>query len=308
MYSITHGGGTASEAWGSGNDNLTFDDKGNLYVLQDGGRNHIWMVKPCHTQADPAVELFAVTPAGCEPTGMTFSPDYKFMFVSFQGPDTANQTRMRDAAGNLVRFNKESAVVIARREFLGGVETAPLPIKFITFNANKNNSNGVNLEWEYSSDEPSVRFEVQRMTVAGFQTIGTATGVDITAGSRFTHTDAAPVAGKNFYRIRAVQANGQEVLTNIKAISFEAKNLSIVHSYPNPVTNSLTLQVDSRTARQVQVKVFSATGAIVVLQQQATVVAGNNTLQVDAASLPAGVYVVQLAAGYEVVQTRFVKQ
>ncbi|MBC8082471.1 MAG: DUF839 domain-containing protein, partial [Hymenobacter sp.] len=64
-YPINYGTGTVSEAWGTGNDNLTFDSQGNLYVLQDGGRNHVWLVRACHTQAAPRVELFAVTPAGC---------------------------------------------------------------------------------------------------------------------------------------------------------------------------------------------------------------------------------------------------
>jgi len=118
-YTINYGSGTVSEPWGTGNDNLTFDSQGNLYVLQDGGRNHVWLVKPCHTQANPAVELFAVTPDGCEPTGMTFSPDEKFMFISLQNPNRTNTLATVDAAGQSVVFNKSTALVIARRGVLG---------------------------------------------------------------------------------------------------------------------------------------------------------------------------------------------
>ncbi|GAB2792560.1 hypothetical protein HNQ93_003619 [Hymenobacter luteus] len=118
-YTINYGTGTIAERWGTGNDNLTFDSKGNLYVLQDGGRNHIWLIKPCHTQATPAVELFAVTPAGCEPTGMTFSPDERFIFVSMQSPDEKNTLATPDAAGQAVVFNKSTALVIGRKGTLG---------------------------------------------------------------------------------------------------------------------------------------------------------------------------------------------
>jgi secreted PhoX family phosphatase len=114
---------TAYEQWRDGNDNLTFDDLGNLYVIQDGGRNHIWMITPCHTMQNPDVRLFAVTPAGCEPTGMTFSPDYRFMFVSMQHPDAGNVTVMKDAAGEYVVFNRESAIVIAHNGFLGDTDS-----------------------------------------------------------------------------------------------------------------------------------------------------------------------------------------
>ncbi|WP_022826024.1 alkaline phosphatase PhoX [Hymenobacter norwichensis] len=117
-YTINYGSGTISELWRTGNDNLTFDSQGNLYVLQDGGRNHVWLIKPCHTQANPAVEVFAVTPAGCEPTGMTLSPDERFIFISMQSPDANTQATV-DAAGQSVVFNKSTAVVIARKGVLG---------------------------------------------------------------------------------------------------------------------------------------------------------------------------------------------
>ncbi|MCB2409058.1 alkaline phosphatase PhoX [Hymenobacter lucidus] len=118
-YTINYGSGSVAEAWGTGNDNLTFDSQGNLYVLQDGGRNHVWVIRPCHTQANPAVELFAVTPNGCEPTGMTFSPDEKFMFISIQSPDPTNTMATIDAAGQSVVFNKSTALVISRKGVLG---------------------------------------------------------------------------------------------------------------------------------------------------------------------------------------------
>jgi secreted PhoX family phosphatase len=123
-YPVNYGTATVQEAWGTGNDNLTFDSYGNLYVLQDGSRNHIWLVKPCHTQAAPAVELFATTPAGSEPTGMTLSPDEKFMFVSIQGPSSTNTLATNDAAGQSVVFNKATTLVIARKENLGNTATS----------------------------------------------------------------------------------------------------------------------------------------------------------------------------------------
>lgn len=136
-YTLETETGLVSEVWGGGIDNLTFDQEGNLYCIQDGGRNHIWMVPPCHTQTNPAVKLFAVTPAGCEPTGMTFSPDFRFMFVSMQHPSSSNTTAQIDATGTPVVFNKETAIVIARKEFLGP-DALPLePISTVGLNEEK---------------------------------------------------------------------------------------------------------------------------------------------------------------------------
>jgi len=307
LYTINYGSGTASEQWRDGNDNLTFDDQGNLYVIQDGGRNHIWMVKPCHTAANPAVELFAVTPAGCEPTGMTFSPDYKFMFVSMQHPSAANLTQMRDATGNLVRFNKESAIVIARKEFLT-VALGPLPVSFISFNASKNRNNGVEIDWQYYSDEAGVKFELQRMTDGGsFETIYTYISNAI-GNSKHNYLDGFPAAGKNYYRIKATQRNGKEILTDIKVVSIENKNIALVKTYPNPVRHEFTIIVGSRAANTAQVKVFTASGATAVLQQAEKLVSGNNTIALNTQALAAGVYIVHVTSGGETLQAKFVKQ
>lgn len=117
-YDINTANGVVTEPWGGGNDNLTFDDKGNLWVLQDGGRNYIWLVRPDHSQLDPKVELFASFPAGSEPTGLTFSPDFRFGFVSVQHPSGSNNPQ-EDASGNMVNFNASATFVFALAKDLG---------------------------------------------------------------------------------------------------------------------------------------------------------------------------------------------
>jgi len=115
-YKITSGEGVVSEDWGAGNDNLTFDDRGNLYVLQDGGRNHLWVVRPGHTQAEPKVEVFLQCPIGGEPTGMTFTPDYRYMFISMQEP--GGVVLQADAFGKTENFTSSRTLVISRSEFM----------------------------------------------------------------------------------------------------------------------------------------------------------------------------------------------
>ena len=117
-YDIETDNGTFSEPWGYGNDNLAFDDKGNLWVLQDGGNNYIWVVRPDHTQANPNVELFASMPNGSEPTGLTFSPDFKYGFFSIQHPSGSNSPQ-QDATFSDVTINASSTVVFSLNENLG---------------------------------------------------------------------------------------------------------------------------------------------------------------------------------------------
>jgi len=116
-YPIATANGNVNYTWGYGNDNLAFDNEGNLWVLQDGENSHIWVVRKGHTETNPKVEIFATSPSGSEPTGITFSPDGRFIFLSIQHP--SGFTYQKDAAGTNMRFNAPATVVIARKEFLG---------------------------------------------------------------------------------------------------------------------------------------------------------------------------------------------
>ena len=121
-YPIAHSGGTSMVAWGSGNDNLVFDGDGNLWVTQDSSLqgNYIWVVESGHTQAAPKVKIFGRSPKGSEPTGITFSPDYRFLFMSIQHPDAANDTSTQlDTQGQAIAFNTGTSLVIALKQNLG---------------------------------------------------------------------------------------------------------------------------------------------------------------------------------------------
>ncbi len=121
-YPIQTDGEIVTEPWGSGNDNLAFDDKGNLWVIQDGGRNYIWVVRPNHTQSDPQVLLHSSMPVGAEPTGLTFTPDYKYGFFSVQHPSGSNESQL-DATGSEISFNASAALVFSNEKFLGQQES-----------------------------------------------------------------------------------------------------------------------------------------------------------------------------------------
>lgn len=130
-YEIFDGDSLYNEPWGSGNDNLAFDESGNLWVMQDGGKNYIWLVESGHTQQNPLVKIFARTPAGSEPTGITFTPDFRYLFMSIQHPSESNgSTSQPDAFGIPRTFDNHVTLVVARAEYLNNnVTSIPQPLK-----------------------------------------------------------------------------------------------------------------------------------------------------------------------------------
>ncbi len=125
---VEHVGGITTELFEKC-DNLAFDCDGNLWVTEDGDKFHVWVVYANHTQADPNIKLFMITPsslndptgtlAGSEPTGISFTPDCRFGFVSLQRCGTLNLTPQEDAGGSMALFNRDATLVFGRREALG---------------------------------------------------------------------------------------------------------------------------------------------------------------------------------------------
>ena len=141
-YDVVHPKGVSKVDWGLGNDNLAFDGEGNLWVMQDGGKNYIWVVGKHHSQENPDVKIFGRTPIGSEPTGITFSPDYRFLFMSIQHPLSRNNSSMQiDAAGDEIGFGKDISLVIARKEDLGDVTVSTDEVKHVNILLYPNPSN-----------------------------------------------------------------------------------------------------------------------------------------------------------------------
>jgi len=115
----TESGVIIEEPWKSGPDNMEFDKEGNLYICQDNGEAHIWMVEKDHTQTIPKVKVMALTPKHFVPKGITFSPDNRFMFLSLAMELDNNTEEQNDVAETPIVFNKSMVIVIARKEYLG---------------------------------------------------------------------------------------------------------------------------------------------------------------------------------------------
>jgi secreted PhoX family phosphatase len=290
-YDIDGAGTLPLEPWDRGNDNLAFDGEGNLWVCQDAietnDRNHIWVVGPTHTQASPQVKVFATTPVRSEPTGITFSPDYKFMFISFMGPN-ANTTPQTDAAGTSVIFSTSTTVVIARIENLGPLAT--LALTFNNFDIKEQN-NAALLNWAVSNVSNHSHFEIERSANGrNFEKIYTEYKI-ITNGSSqsFNFTDKnVPVNTVSYYRIKQVNRNGSFQYSEIKSISINSKNTGFI-IYPVPAGKNLNIAYRSEKINTIMLTVLDAKGQALLFENK-NILPGENLLQLDLQKLSKGNY------------------
>lgn len=307
-YDVDGAGPLGTESWGTGNDNLCFDSEGNLWVLQDGVRNHIWVIAPTHTQAFPQVRLFAKTPAGCEPTGITFSPDYNFLFLSFQHPSGSNSTSQTDAASTSVIFNTHTTVVIARTENLGSPVT--LPLSFLSFEA-KQEKNDVILNWHVAQISNHSFFSIERSTDGiNFSEIGRNTDYINGPGEiALTYLDnSIPQEDKTiFYRIKQCDQDGRCRYSAIRAVNFKSR-IQIIALFPQPVHEKLNILYQSKVEGTATIAIHDINGKKISKQIQ-YLFKGNQTIELNTGTLLTGSYFITITDhANNFVTARFIKK
>ena len=247
-YEISSTQGSYTEPWGGGNDNLTFDDKGNLWVLQDGGNNYIWVVRPDHTQTTPNVELFASMPAGSEPTGLTFTPDFKYGFFSVQHPSGSNSAQ-QDATFSNVTFNASATVVFALNENLG----AQTPVSdfmadevlveegdVVTF-TDLTSNNPTAWEWTFEGGTPATSTDENPMITYDTEGIYSVT------------LKTTNVAGNN----EVIKTDYIVVEDELSAVNHLKDIVSI---YPNPTQGNVFVGINDVSGQDIEIQVFDLLG------------------------------------------------
>lgn len=173
----------------------------------------------------------------------------------------------------------------------------PLPVSWLSFNASKQGETAL-LKWETAKEENTAYFDVQRSDGAGaFETLGRVAAAGFSSGTRsYSFTDAHPLSGFNYYRIKQVDAAGKVDYSAVRSLQFAPLLLQKIRAYPVPVSTLLTVELpDELRSQTVSIQVVNAAG---VLVQRIDAAAGRaaNTKAVDVAALPAGTYTLQVVS------------
>ena len=180
-----------------------------------------------------------------------------------------------------------------------------LPVELLSFTGSLEGGE-VDLAWSTATETDNSHFLVER-SVDGltYAAIGRVEGAG-TVGyvTDYQYTDGDFAAGVNYYRLRQVDFDGAETLSNVIAIDAGAVAATL-GLYPNPVGAGevLNVKVGSLPGGQtVSADVFSAGGRLIRQQNWSA----GDKLQLPTAGLKPGLYVVRLSSGLRTVTERVV--
>jgi hypothetical protein len=196
-----------------------------------------------------------------------------------------------DATNYTQRFysNPQStAATIAPTTSFVGLTGVPLPVTFTHIEATKRNNASL-VTWGTAFEMNNVGFYVERSNDGktffpiGFQNTK-ATNGNSNSALEYSYTDAKPLAGINYYRLKQMDKDGKAAYSTIVNVAFD--NAQAIKVYPNPATNMVT--VDAASAKSIEL--YNVLGQMV----NAPVTYGSSSHNINTSGLARGSYTLRI--------------
>lgn len=166
----------------------------------------------------------------------------------------------------------------------------PLPITLLTFEAVKAGS-GVKLLWETASEINNDYFAIERSAdMDQWQVLLTEAGAGFsTSLLQYESFDHNPLSGMNYYRLRQVDYNGDNTLSEVQAVNFtEGPGALEADIFPNPATT--VININHPELSRFKILLYDAAGQLIEVFSSSYY----QSLAIKTGSLESGTYFVIL--------------
>ena len=162
--------------------------------------------------------------------------------------------------------------------------TAVLPADLLSFSAAKENNDRIRLNWEVNPAHSFENFRVEHsLEGSTFQELLRQPAHN---GSQYQGYHEQPSAGLHYYRLLAVDADGNLVQSEIRQVRIHPSGKNpVIRVYPNPVETGVELTVSLEDGDQGRLHLYDARGKLVK-----DVLLTGATSKFSLANLEAGVY------------------
>lgn len=164
----------------------------------------------------------------------------------------------------------------------------------------------VDIIWSAAGEIDIDRYFVER-SANGIDFLPIA-ALDAQAGSasviHYRHSDPDPIRGTNYYRIKALENNGQFKHSNVVTALFGGGHAPVMA--PNPMDGKATLSLGRALPPNTTLRILDTSGRMI---RQQKLITGGDYLSLDLVGLDAGVYILTLTSeeGSDLGMLRFAK-
>ncbi|MCY7361419.1 MAG: T9SS type A sorting domain-containing protein [Ignavibacteria bacterium] len=175
-----------------------------------------------------------------------------------------------------------------------------LPVELSNFSAEKYNNN-VKLNWSTVTESNNSGFEIERLSGNyNWERIGYVNGNGTTSTPyNYSYNDNNLISGIYNYRLKQIDFNGNFEYFNLRneVILESPVSFNLKQNYPNPFNPVTKIDFDIPNDGFVSIKLFDVGGREIKSIVNEFKNAGYYSVQLDASSLPSGVYFYRLESG-----------
>jgi hypothetical protein len=210
-----------------------------------------------------------------------------------------------NATSSTLTVNVDSRVnvQIPARSYAVWVESgAVLPVELLSFEA-KARQQEVVLNWSSASEPELAGYEIQRSPDGrSFTKIGwvDARGTD-SSGDTYTYIDSEAPAGTLYYRLRAVDHDGDFEFSDIRTVQRTVSDTPLA-IFPNPAKTETVIRFASLAEVSAQLEVLNAQGQL-IKQLPFYLAIGENQITLPTADYSSGLYLVRITAADGTIRT-----
>ena len=147
----------------------------------------------------------------------------------------------------------------------------PLPIELLSFTANYNGSNAVDLKWETASETNNDYFTIERSADAvHFTEISKTNGAGNSSQRiNYSSKDLSPLSGISYYRLKQTDFNGKYKYSNVVSVNITNNNsFEIINTYSASPERGLEVTVNCSGNCEISFDLYDITGKRVYSSQQ----------------------------------------
>lgn len=182
-----------------------------------------------------------------------------------------------------------------------------LPVKLLTFNANKENNNQVKLNWSTAIERNSSRFEIEHATDnKNFKPVGVVNAKgnsNVLTQYTFTHNSTSSI---NYYRLKQIDLNNTFDYSKVVMVNFNENEEIIIEPvkiYPIPAKNDVTVELN-KSQNITAISIYKLDGVLINNIQS-----NNPKVKLEISDLPQGVYVLQIEDEFgEIFKRKLIKE
>jgi Secretion system C-terminal sorting domain len=235
------------------------------------------------------------------------SPTWVVVGSSFSVPAGVTSLRYRiinNSTGGCGNDLAIDDITFARAASIPG----PLPVTGLEASVQRSGDN-VAVQWQTLSESNTRNFIVEKSTdAANWVAMDSTTAAGYSQSQRLYHSIDTKPGSINYYRIKQVDNNGRYTYSNTVRMIMAANSIN-ANTFPNPFVNQVQIDLSS-TANQKVTITFSDASGRKLLQQNWTLVKGNNsTVLTQVQQLPVGMYIISItnADGASLYKTKLIK-